>query len=152
MSGGHYNYAFDSVDEMRCRLAEHLERNCGVEVAARWAASGVDHASIMQLRRRFLAHLALVSAAMQAIEWVDSGDMSNGSDFAALEAVFAESTSPPVTTTAPVTTTVVTVTITMTDDKWTADVSEIPDSKHVEVVSALLRVAQKAHFNDPLGP
>jgi hypothetical protein len=68
MSGGSYNYAYVHVNDM----ANSLRINRGPSRAKRLA---------------FKKHLELVSEAMRAIEWVDSGDSSDGDEIAAIDAV-----------------------------------------------------------------
>lgn len=68
MSGGSHDYAY-----------REIERFIAEEEQEEWC-SDVDQA----LRRRFIAHLKLVAKAMQAIEWVDSGDCSPPHDAEAI--------------------------------------------------------------------
>lgn len=65
MSGGGYDYAYRIVEQ----FAEALER--GQTFDGRDTGNGT-----CLVRAGFAAHLRLVSAAMQAIEWEDSGDCS----------------------------------------------------------------------------
>ena len=55
MSGGSYDYAYHRVDDMADAMA-HRSRD------------------VTPLRRAFIEHLRLVSRAMYAVEWNDSGD------------------------------------------------------------------------------
>ena len=48
-----------------------------------------EFANNTPLRRAFRAHLNLVAAALQRIEWVDSGDSGEGYEEAAIRAVLA---------------------------------------------------------------
>lgn len=65
MSGGSYGYAYRRVEE----FAEALES--GVTFDGVETEDGGSH-----VRLGFAAHLRKVAAAMQAIEWEDSGDSS----------------------------------------------------------------------------
>jgi hypothetical protein len=65
MSGGSYEYAYAVVE----RFAEALEK--GVNFEGRHMEDANDLA-----RLGFAKHLWKVAAAMQAIEWEDSGDCS----------------------------------------------------------------------------
>lgn len=65
MSGGSYEYAYLVVE----RMAEALED--GVTFDGRRTEDADSH-----VRLGFAAHLRLVAAAMQAVEWEDSGDCS----------------------------------------------------------------------------
>lgn len=60
MSGGSYSYAYLRLDEF---------------IEAMEVAKFPDDVNI-PIRREFAKHLRLVSEAMMAIEWVDSGDSS----------------------------------------------------------------------------
>ena len=64
MSGGSYDYAYQKVDSMADELL----------------------ASVDPIRAAFAEHLKLVSRAMYAIEWVDSGDNAPGYEIAAIRA------------------------------------------------------------------
>jgi hypothetical protein len=64
MSGGSYNYAYCTVQDM----AESLRR------------------SRDPLRRAFAAHLFLVATAMRNVEWVDSGDYGIGDEVESVRA------------------------------------------------------------------
>lgn len=74
MSGGAYDYAYNSLDE----FIETME-----------VAEFPDEINI-PLRRKFAAHLRLVRDAMQAVEWVDSGDCSPPHDEDAIRRVLGE--------------------------------------------------------------
>lgn len=76
MSGGSYNYAFRRVEE----FAEALETGTTFDGRATGCENNHD-------RIGFAAHLRKVAAAMQAIEWVDSGDCSQPHDTSAIHAV-----------------------------------------------------------------
>jgi hypothetical protein len=65
MSGGSLNYAYQHVDD---------------------AADAIQVKS--ELRKQFVAHLRLVAAALKDIEWVDSCDMGEGDEEAAIRRVF----------------------------------------------------------------
>jgi hypothetical protein len=62
MSGGSWDYAYFKVEE----IAERLER------------------SNQPLRRNLGAHLRKVALALRDIEWVDSGDLGEGKEQAAI--------------------------------------------------------------------
>ena len=64
MSGGSWEYVYHRVEE----IARRLERERTT------------------LRRALGEHLRLVATALHDIEWVDSGDMSDGADDAAIRA------------------------------------------------------------------
>ena len=64
MSGGSWEYVYHRVEE----IARRLERERA------------------PLRRALGEHLHLVARALHDIEWVDSGDMSEGADEAAIRA------------------------------------------------------------------
>lgn len=76
MSGGSYEYAFETVLE----FAEALENGETFEARVTGAKNHHD-------RVGFAAHLRKVAAAMRAIEWVDSGDSSHPEDTIAIHAV-----------------------------------------------------------------
>lgn len=76
MSGGSYDYAYTFVE----RFAEALES--GVTFDHRKTRCENNHDRV-----GFAAHLRKVAAAMQAIEWVDSGDCSSPHDTEAIHAV-----------------------------------------------------------------
>ena len=65
MSGGSYDYLYAKVDDMASRL-------CG---------------SKDPMRRAFAKHLELVSKAMYAVEWVDSGDCISGDEHKSINEV-----------------------------------------------------------------
>lgn len=71
MSGGSYNYAFRRVDEFADEVESRLRRTTRDEDGNRY-----DRYTPEQRARRlaFIAHLRLVSEAMRAVEWEDSGD------------------------------------------------------------------------------
>ena len=68
MSGGHYDYAFIKVSEF---------------------AGSLEDADIIPERERFKELLILVSTAMHDIEWVDSGDYSDGEEIESIEKIFS---------------------------------------------------------------
>ena len=76
MSGGSYDYAYEKVD---C-FAEALETDTYLDGGKRYEPNGHD-------RIGFAAHLRKVAAAMKAIEWVDSGDISHPEDIEAIRVV-----------------------------------------------------------------
>ena len=59
MSGGHYNYIYSKIEDVSYQI-EDQESNA--------------------LRKVFAEHLRKLAIVMQAIEWVDSGDSSPGSE------------------------------------------------------------------------
>lgn len=65
MSGGAWNYACDQVAEWAERMGQSRD----------------------PMRRAFATHLVAVSKALHDVEWVDSGDMGDGDDHAAIEAL-----------------------------------------------------------------
>lgn len=65
MSGGSWNYAYHEIQE----IAETLQQ------------------SNDPLRRAFGAHMELCSEAIHDIEWVDSGDYSEGREIESIEKV-----------------------------------------------------------------
>lgn len=69
MSGGSWDYLTFKVDEAADRLC----------------------ASECPLRRAFGKHVRLVGKALYDIEWVDSGDKSNGDERSAIELVLGQS-------------------------------------------------------------
>ena len=64
MSGGHYDYAYERIDDLVCRI----ERTT-------------------PLRKAFVRHLVKVAKAAHDIEWVDSNDNSPGHENAAIREV-----------------------------------------------------------------
>lgn len=70
MSGGSWNYLCDKIAEASTRLCESDD----------------------QLRVLFGEHLAEVSRAMHAIEWVDSADYSPGDEYDAILSVLRPNT------------------------------------------------------------
>lgn len=66
MSGGSLNYFYFKVEEVAYELLEECEDD---------------------LRREFCEHLLLVSKALKDIEWVDSGDCSEGSEIESIKKV-----------------------------------------------------------------
>jgi len=70
MSGGSLDYAYFKVEE----AARQIARNTNTT-----------------LHKAFVAHLYKVAQAMHDIEWVIDGDMSNGDDIKAIEAVISKS-------------------------------------------------------------
>lgn len=73
MSGGSHDYAYEKVDAF---IELILDRS--------WGDGAVR---LTPLRRLFIRHLKLVSAAMKAVEWVDSGDCSSPHDDMAIRRV-----------------------------------------------------------------
>lgn len=76
MSGGSYDYAYRIVEQ----FADALESGCTYSGRATECENNLD-------RLGFATHLKKVAAAMQAIEWVDSGDCSSPHDTEAIHAV-----------------------------------------------------------------
>ena len=64
MSGGTYDYFFRRVED----IADEIHH-------------GRDHEAV---REAFRAHLRKVAKALQAIEWVDSGDYAPGAEVASI--------------------------------------------------------------------
>jgi hypothetical protein len=58
MSGGSYNYMYQSIHELASMISEN----------------GVCDAASKTLRKAFKKHLELVAKTCRAIEWNDSGD------------------------------------------------------------------------------
>lgn len=78
MSGGSYQYAYREVE----RFADALEAR------ETYDRSWLDVSDeTIKKRLAFAAHLRMVAAAMQAIEWVESGDCSEPHDADAIDAV-----------------------------------------------------------------
>ena len=69
MSGGSWDYAY-------CKLTEPIEKLTRERSA---------------LRRAFGKHLQLVSDALYAIEWVDSGDYADGDDIPKIKECLSKS-------------------------------------------------------------
>jgi hypothetical protein len=80
MSGGSWDYAFGPIAD----IADAL-RNDTSTGSRRPLLLNDDQ---REWRRRLAAHLELVSAALHAIEWVDSDDTSYPSDVEAIKKVF----------------------------------------------------------------
>jgi hypothetical protein len=68
MSGGHYDYAYVKIDELAGAILPTTP-----------------------LRKAFKAHLKKVARACHDIEWVDSGDCSDGDEDAAICACLGKS-------------------------------------------------------------
>lgn len=66
MSGGSYDYAEHKLEDL---------------------AESIRHQRGNPLRKAFADHLRLIAKAMHAIEWVDSGDWSEGDEDDAVRAV-----------------------------------------------------------------
>lgn len=83
MGGGSYQYAYSKVDE----FADEVERRIGrATTADEWGAVHPEWDT--PERRALVIHLRLVSTAMRAVEWTDSGDGSN--EGAAIRALDSE--------------------------------------------------------------
>ena len=54
-----------------------------------------DFEDSTELRKEFRMHLVVVAAALKAIEWVDSGDMSPGDEDEALAVVLGSTSQHP---------------------------------------------------------
>ena len=65
MSGGAYNHAYRTVEDIANKIEADADRR----------------------RIAFVAHLRAVAQALKAIEWVDSGDDVRGGEWAAIDAV-----------------------------------------------------------------
>jgi hypothetical protein len=68
MSGGGYDYLYQRVEDMAYMLARDPQMG----------------------RRAFAEHLKLVAKAMHDIEWVDSGDYSEGDEMPAIAACISD--------------------------------------------------------------
>ena len=64
MSGGSYDYAYRDMDSF---------------------IRDLDRRASTPLRKAFVKHLAKVAKAMHDIEWVDSGDYSDGDEYKAIQ-------------------------------------------------------------------
>jgi hypothetical protein len=64
MSGGSYDYFYMKLQDVACDIRTFGDCSCASPA----------------LRKAFAAHLLLVSKAMKAIEWNDSGDGTGGWD------------------------------------------------------------------------
>lgn len=69
MSGGSYDYAYRDMDS----FIRDLDRNASTP-----------------LRKAFVKHLAKVAKAMHDVEWVDSGDYSEGDEDKAIAACLGD--------------------------------------------------------------
>lgn len=68
MSGGHYDYAYQHVNDVADKVEEEADAIPGWDNAEpRDPREAAD-------RRKISAHLFKVSEAMRALEWCDSGD------------------------------------------------------------------------------
>ena len=105
MSGGSYDYAYCRVNDMAHTILARLDAppEPGEPEPGQWYLHDqrrwVDfqdpeavavRTKIAVFRRAFATHLLLVSDAMRAVEWVDSGDSSEGAEVAAIEAVVGD--------------------------------------------------------------
>ena len=88
MSGGAYNYAYQTV----LMFAEAL-RN-GVDSDGDDVVIMLDNAekrkAALELRQQFAAHLDKVAEAMRAIEWTDSGDSNVDDEAVAIRACLTD--------------------------------------------------------------
>lgn len=69
MSGGSYDYAFGSIEDLAMRVRQR---------------AGTD-----SRRLAFAALLGVVAKAAHDLEWVDSGDKSPGDEYAAIDRALA---------------------------------------------------------------
>ena len=81
MSGGHYNYAYNRINE----FAKELELCVG-----RFDSNGepVLEPKISKHRVEFRKLLLLIADAAQALEWADSGDSDEDEAVKAMQKVF----------------------------------------------------------------
>ena len=73
MSGGSYDYAFSKLED----LADEIEK---------YAHQGKLPLATRDLRLAFAVQLRLMATAAHDIEWVDSGDCSEGDEIEAIRA------------------------------------------------------------------